>query len=51
LQPNIGPPVSAMSPPDQEQLKSRIKQRLKSEPDGRIRYSARANAIAGRKTA
>ena len=25
LQPNIGPPVSAMSPPDQEQLKSRIK--------------------------
>ena len=51
LQPNIGPPVSAMSPPDQEQLKSRIKQRLKSEPDGRIRYSARANAITGRKTA
>ena len=40
-----------MSPLDQEQLKSRIKQRLRSEPDGRIRYTATVNAIAGRKAA
>jgi ubiquinone/menaquinone biosynthesis C-methylase UbiE len=51
LQPNIGPPVAAMSPSDQQQLQSRVKQRLRADPDGRIRYTATANAIAGYKAA
>jgi SAM-dependent methyltransferase len=49
LQPNIGPPVAAMAPHDQQQLKSRVRQRFTPAPDGRVSYTARANAIAGRK--
>jgi ubiquinone/menaquinone biosynthesis C-methylase UbiE len=51
LQPNIGPPVAAMPPSDQGQLQLRVKRRLKAESDGRIRYTATANAIAGHKAA
>ena len=49
LQPNIGKPVAAMTQIAQGQLKSRVRSRLSTAPDGRVHCSATANAITGRK--
>ena len=49
LQPNIGKPVSDMTRIMQNQLKLRVRSRLPIASDGRLRYSATANAISGRK--
>lgn len=44
----IKPIVSAMPPPDVEQLKARLRERLPADAAGTVTYSARANAIKGR---
>jgi SAM-dependent methyltransferase len=46
--PSIGPIVRAMSPSDVDKLKARLRDRLPTDADGRITYSARANAVKGR---
>jgi ubiquinone/menaquinone biosynthesis C-methylase UbiE len=45
--PVLGPPILAMNEGDVEQLKAQVKLRLPGDADGRITYSARANAIKG----
>lgn len=50
LGPNVGPVVAAASEADQERLKSRIRSQLAIAADGSLICTARANAIAGRKT-
>jgi SAM-dependent methyltransferase len=40
--------VATMSPDDAELLKSRVRTRLPVDAEGRITYSARANAVKGR---
>ena len=49
--PRIAPRMSDMPGGDAELLKSRLRERLPASPDGRITYSARANAVRGRKPA
>lgn len=46
--PSMGARLAAMLPADLEQLKSRMRARLPSDAQGRITYSAVANAIKGR---
>lgn len=46
--PSIGPIVRAMSPGEVDKLKTRLRDRLPVDANGRITYSARANAIKGR---
>ena len=46
--PSIGPIVKAMRPSDVDTLKARIRDRLPTDANGRITYSARANAVKGR---
>ena len=45
----IGPIVAAMPTADVERLKARVRERLPPDATGRITYTARANAIKGRK--
>ncbi|MDQ2928905.1 MAG: methyltransferase domain-containing protein [Pseudomonadota bacterium] len=47
--PRIAPRVAAMAPADVELLKDRLRARLPPDAGGRITYSARANAVKGRK--
>lgn len=46
--PSVGPPLAAMSSVDLALLKTQMSTRLPADVDGRITYSARANAIKGR---
>jgi hypothetical protein len=46
--PNLGPPIAALASADAERLKSAVRRRLPADRDGRIKYSATANAIMGR---
>ncbi|HEY8274462.1 MAG TPA: methyltransferase domain-containing protein [Pseudolabrys sp.] len=46
--PSIGPIVRAMPPGEVDKLKTRLRDRLPVDADGRITYSARANAVRGR---
>ena len=45
---SIGPKVAAMASGDVELLKARVRARLPADAEGRITYSARANAVKGR---
>lgn len=45
--PSIGPIVRAMPPKDVDTLKARLRERLPFDANGRITYSARANAVKG----
>jgi ubiquinone/menaquinone biosynthesis C-methylase UbiE len=45
--PSIGATVAAMTSGDVDALKSRVRARLPTDPDGRIAYRARAHAIKG----
>jgi ubiquinone/menaquinone biosynthesis C-methylase UbiE len=49
LQPSVGPPVAAMPSDDGVKLKSRVRERLTPDAQGKITFSARANAIKGQK--
>jgi ubiquinone/menaquinone biosynthesis C-methylase UbiE len=49
--PSVGPTVAAMAPGDAERLKARVRERLPADAAGQITYTARANAIKGRKPA
>ena len=46
--PSLRPTLAAMSPPDTELFKTRVRTRLSSDPAGRITYESRANAVKGR---
>ncbi|MFY9687196.1 MAG: methyltransferase domain-containing protein [Pseudolabrys sp.] len=46
--PSIGPIVRAMQPSDVDTLKARLRDRLPVGANGRLTYSARANAVKGR---
>ncbi len=46
--PSVGPSLAAMAPDDLALLKAKVRARLPADADGRIAYSARANAIKGR---
>jgi ubiquinone/menaquinone biosynthesis C-methylase UbiE len=46
--PSIGPIVRALPADDVEKLKARLRDRLPVDANGRITYSARANAVKGR---
>lgn len=48
---NLGTQIAEMALPDQERLKERVRLRLPVEASGRITYSAKANAVKGRKPA
>jgi ubiquinone/menaquinone biosynthesis C-methylase UbiE len=45
----IGPMVAAMPTAEVERLKARVRERLPADAEGRVTYTARANAIKGRK--
>jgi ubiquinone/menaquinone biosynthesis C-methylase UbiE len=45
---SIAAVVATMSPSDAELLKSRVRTQLSADAEGRITYSARANAVKGR---
>ncbi len=45
---SIRPSIAAMAPADLERLKERVRARLPADTQGRITYTARANAIRGR---
>lgn len=45
---SVGPIINAMTERETETLKDRLKARLPAQSDGRITYSARANAVKGR---
>ena len=49
--PSLGPTIAAMAPADVESLRRGVRARLPEDKDGRITYSARANAIKGRRPA
>ena len=51
LGPVIGPTVRGLSPDKVEDLKTRVRARLRADADGRITCGARANAIKGRRRA
>ena len=46
--PSVGPKLAAMASADLELLKARMRARLPADANGRITYSARANAVKGR---
>jgi SAM-dependent methyltransferase len=46
--PSVAPGLAAMSAKELEILKTRMRQRLPADAEGRISYSARANAVKGR---
>jgi hypothetical protein len=46
---SIAAVVATLSPDDAELLKSRVRARVPADAAGRITYSARANAVKGRK--
>jgi SAM-dependent methyltransferase len=46
--PSVGPRLAAMASEELALLKATMRERLPSDADGRIAYSARANAIKGR---
>jgi SAM-dependent methyltransferase len=46
--PSMSARLKAMSPADTQRLQARLRERLPARPDGRIVYSARANAVKGR---
>lgn len=46
---SVGPPLAAMGASDLATLEARMRARLKADTNGRITYSATANAIAGRR--
>jgi SAM-dependent methyltransferase len=48
LGPGIGPVIAAMAADDADRLKTKVRARLPADADGRITYSARANAVKGR---
>jgi len=50
LAPSLRPTTAAMSSQDMERLKARVRARLTADAAGRITYTARANAIKGRKS-
>jgi len=50
LSPSLRPTIAAMSSQDMERLKARVRARLAADAAGRITYTARANAITGRKS-
>ena len=43
----VGPAIAAMDPADAAKLKDRIRKSLTADTEGRVTYSARANAIKG----
>jgi SAM-dependent methyltransferase len=45
---SIGATLAALAPAEKRKLQSRVRARLPADGDGRITYSARANAIKGR---
>jgi hypothetical protein len=47
--PNVGPQLAAAAPEPLELLKARMRAILPAAADGRITYSARANAVKGAK--
>ncbi|HEY4066872.1 MAG TPA: methyltransferase domain-containing protein [Burkholderiaceae bacterium] len=49
--PRMAPRLASMAPADVQRLKDRLRERLGADANGRITYSARANAIKGRKPA
>jgi SAM-dependent methyltransferase len=50
LAPSLRPTTAAMSSQDMDRLKARVHARLTPDAAGRITYTARANAIKGRKS-
>jgi hypothetical protein len=46
--PSARPTIAAMTSNDIELLKARVRARLPGNAEGRITYSARANAVKGR---
>jgi len=50
LAPSLRPTTAALSSQDMERLKARVRARLATDAAGRITYTARANAIKGRKS-
>ena len=48
LGPSVGPPLAAMTGADLARLEARMLELLPAGPDGRVVYSARANAVKGR---
>jgi SAM-dependent methyltransferase len=46
--PSVGPQLAAMASEELALLKARMRARLPANADGRITYSARANAVKGR---
>jgi SAM-dependent methyltransferase len=46
---SIGPTIASLAPADTAQLKSRVRARMPVDAAGQIIYSARANAVKGRK--
>jgi hypothetical protein len=46
--PSVGPQLAAMAPEESALLKARMRTHLPADADGRITYSARANAVKGR---
>jgi ubiquinone/menaquinone biosynthesis C-methylase UbiE len=48
LIPTLAPTFAAMPSKDAELLKTRVRERLPADADGRITYGARANAVKGR---
>jgi hypothetical protein len=49
LQPSVGPAVAAMSSKDAKELKASVKAHLPPDTEGHIKFTARANAVRGRK--
>lgn len=49
--PSVAPKLAAMTPDASTRLKARMRERLPADANGRITYSARANAVKGRVTA
>jgi SAM-dependent methyltransferase len=47
--PSVGARLAAMGAADRARLEARMRERLDAAPDGRIRCSARANAVRGRR--
>jgi hypothetical protein len=50
LAPSLRPTTAGMSSQNMERLKARVHARLTADAAGRITYTARANAIKGRKS-
>jgi hypothetical protein len=46
--PSVGPQLTSLAPDALALLKARMRARLPADADGRITYSARANAVKGR---